>query len=87
MLEIEGVTGDRKARVRCARKVVGVCILCARSALEVGKINCLDILQWSVLKVVSERTCVDPKPVEINVLIKYVELLKDDVQHKVYSLI
>ena len=38
-------------------------------------------------EVVSERTCVDPKPVEINVLIKYVELLKDDIQHKVYSLI
>ena len=37
VLEIEGVTGDRKARVRCARKVVGVCILRARSALEVGK--------------------------------------------------
>ena len=38
-------------------------------------------------EVVSERTCVDPKPVEINVLIKYVELLKDDVQHKMYRLI
>ena len=25
--------------------------------------------------------------VKINVLIKYVELLKDDIQHKVYSLI
>ena len=40
-----------------------------------------------MLKVVSECTCVDPKPVEINVLIKYVELLKYDIQHKVYGLI
>ena len=76
VLEIEGVAGDRKVRRRCARKVVGVCILRARSALEVGRINCLDILQWSVLKVVSERTCVDPKPVVINELYKYVELFK-----------
>ena len=38
-------------------------------------------------EVVSDRTCVDPKPVEINVLIKHVELLKDDVQHKVYKLV
>ena len=38
-------------------------------------------------EVVSECTCVDPKPVEINVLNKYVELPKDDVQHKVHSLI
>ena len=68
VLEIEGGAGDRKARRRCARKVVGVCVLRARSALEEGGINCLDILQWSVLKVVSERTCVDPKPVVINKL-------------------
>ena len=38
-------------------------------------------------EVVSECVCVDPKPVEINLLIKYVELLKYDIQHKVYSLI
>ena len=81
VLEIEGVVGDRKVRRRCARKVVGVCILRARSALEEGRINCLDILQWSVLQVVSESTCVDPNPVEIKKLCKYVELLKYDIQH------
>ena len=43
-VEIEGVAGVRKARRRCARKVVGVCILCERSAREeVGRINCFDI--------------------------------------------
>ena len=61
--------------------VVGVCILRARPALEVGRINCLNILQWSVLKVVSERECVDPKPVRTNKLNEYVELLKYDIQH------
>ena len=38
-------------------------------------------------EVVSERACVDPKPVKINVLMKYVELLRDDIQQKVYGLI
>ena len=38
-------------------------------------------------EVVSERTCVDPKPVEMKVLNKCVELSKDDVQHKACCLI
>ena len=40
-----------------------------------------------MLKVVSERECVDPKPVTVNKLIKYVELLKYDIRHKVDNLI
>ena len=64
-----------------------VCNLCVQSTQYEAKNSYLDFCKWNVLKVVSECTCVDPKPVEINELDKYVELLRDDIQHKREGLI